>query len=167
MAYYLLLALCDAGETPLAFDLVTCRDEHSWHAMLEAGATSAMEVWTTDLKRNVSFCHAWSSVPVPVIVEKVMGLRRGTPGRREIVFDPCPLEQLDWAKLEVPLYGGTASVALAKEQGKVRYELSLPAGVELRIREDSDLVLLERDNKARRYSFRKSGPTMRQGVGGG
>jgi hypothetical protein len=155
MAYYLLLALCNVGETPLVFDLVTCQDRNSWYSMLQAGATSAMEVWTTDQKRNVSFCHAWSSAPVPIIVEKVMGLQLGTPGGRGICFDPKPPEQLDWAELTVPLQEGIASIAFSRDGSKRDFELRLPAGVEFHVPEDNGLMLLERDRKLGRYRFRQ------------
>jgi hypothetical protein len=167
MAYYLLRALCRVDETSLAFDLITCRDKNSWHSMLEANATSAMEVWTTDLKRNVSFCHAWSSVPVPIIVEKVMGLQSMAPARQGICFDPWPPQELDWADLEVPYQDGIASVSFSRQGGETEYELCLPAGMELCVPNGSGLLLLGRDRELGRYRYRKAGLPEGQVLPGG
>jgi hypothetical protein len=155
MAYYLLQALCDAGETQLAFELITCGDTNSWPSMLQAKATAAMEVWTVDQKRNVSFCHAWSSAPVPIIVERVMGLCLKVAERDRIRFNPRPVADLDYAQLELPLGEGIVSVTLSKEGDGVLYELRLPAGVEVQMPADPGLVLLGREPKRGEYRFRR------------
>lgn len=155
MAYYLLQAVCQTGETALALDLIASQGGNSWHSMLQAGATAAMEVWTVDLKKNVSFCHAWSSAPIPVVVERVMGLRTQAPGRRTICFDPQPVPQLDWAKLELPLGEGVASVSFSKHGGDTVYELGLPGGVDLHVPDAGNLILLEWDREVGRYRLRR------------
>lgn len=157
MAYYLLHALYRASAADLAFDLITCRDPNSWHSMLEAGATTAMEVWTVDLKRNISFCHPWSSAPIPVIVEHLMGLQPLRPGWDGVQFAPQTPAYLDWATLTIPIPQGTVYVSFSKQGDLIRYELSLPPGVALHPAETSGLALIEENGETGKYVLERGG----------
>lgn len=127
-SYFVLKALYDAGESQLAYELITSRDLHSWHSMLEAGATTCMEAWAPDLKWNTSWCHPWSSAPVPMIAHELMGLRPATPGWREIRFAPHPPAGLESASIALTIPPGRLEAAFRQEGRTVTCRLTVPAG---------------------------------------
>lgn len=127
-SFFVLKALYDSGEPDLAYDLITSRDLHSWNSMLEAGATTCMEAWAPDLKWNTSWCHPWSSAPIHMIAHEVMGLRPGTPGWKDVRFDPRPPEGLDSAAIAITIPQGKVVAEFQQTNSAITYHLSVPAG---------------------------------------
>ncbi len=127
-SYFVLKALCDAGEHDLGYDIMTSDDLHSWHSMLEAGATTCMEAWAPDLKWNTSWCHPWSSAPIPLVAHEIMGLRPATPGWTQIRFAPRPPADLRFAELTMTVPKGTVSASFVREGNEVTYRLRVPEG---------------------------------------
>ena len=68
-AYFLLYALLRIGEKQMVYELITNKSERSWYQMLQEGATSAFEEWSTEQKDGCSLCHAWSAAPIPLLME--------------------------------------------------------------------------------------------------
>ena len=118
-----------AGEPELAYDLITSKDEHSWHEMLKHGATTCMEAWGPDQKWNTSWCHPWSSSPVYLIAERVAGLRPAEPGWRRIAFEPHVPASLDHFAFRITIPQGTVDVTFSREDG---FALTTPPGVPVR-----------------------------------
>lgn len=133
IAPFVIEGLYRAGQFELAYDLITSKDEHSWHEMLKNGATTCMEAWGPDQKKNASWCHPWSSSPIYLITEHVMGLTPAEPGWKKVRFEPHMPESLEQAFLSLPLPNGSVSVRYLKESGFV---LTLPEGVEAEVAED-------------------------------
>ena len=127
-SFFVLKALYDAGETELAYDLITSRDLHSWHSMLEAGATTCMEAWAPDLKWNTSWCHPWSSAPIHMVAHELMGLRPASPGWKKIRFAPRLPAKLTSASISIRTPQGTVNAGFEQRAGKVTYRLSVPTG---------------------------------------
>ncbi len=75
MAYFLLKALCRMGRYDDAYALIVNDSDHSWLNMIREGATTCMEAWGKDQKWNTSWCHAWATGPVPVLIEDFLGYR--------------------------------------------------------------------------------------------
>ncbi len=63
-SFFVLEACAALGEYELEYELITSRDEHSWHHMLTEGATMLFEAWGKEQKWNTSLCHPWASAPV-------------------------------------------------------------------------------------------------------
>jgi hypothetical protein len=129
LAYFLLHALFRAGRIDLAYDLITCHDQNSWASMLAAGATSALESWTPELKANGTWCHSWAVTPAAMIVQHVMGLRPESPGWATLRFDPQTPRKLAEASLEVVIPQGRVRVSHLTEGGRIFYELRVPRSV--------------------------------------
>ena len=125
-ASFLLEGLYNAGESDLAYDLITSHDTHSWHTMLEAGATTCMEAWGPDQKWNTSWCHPWSSCPVFIVAGELMGLKPENPGWDTIAFSPKPPTDLEWAELSITTPKGFVKTSYKQDNRTIVYRLSVP-----------------------------------------
>lgn len=124
-AYFVIQGLYNAGYNDLAYRLITSHAEYSWYSMLEAGATTCMEVWKPDMKSNTSWCHPWSSSPIIFISENTMGLSPATPTWRSIYFKPRPPISLDSSKLTMNTPNGSITVSYFKDSHTTHYILEL------------------------------------------
>ncbi len=128
-ANFLLQGLIAAGQADLAFDLMTCEEPRSWRNMLEEGATACMEAWGADQKWNTSFCHAWASTPVALLVEHFLGIRHAEPGWRAIHLQPRMPRVLKNASLHLLLPQGRLSVTYTRSERMELYSLYVPPEV--------------------------------------
>ena len=126
IASYVLEGLFKAGAADLAYDLITSMDEHSWHEMLKHGATTCMEAWGPDQKWNTSWLHPWSSSPLYLIAEYVMGLSPAEPGWQKIRIAPAAIAGLPDMRLRVPLPQGEITVTYTTKEG---YTYMTPADI--------------------------------------
>ena len=154
--YYLLEAMCAAGENRRALDTV----RNYWGAMLDMGATSFWEdfnvAWTNNAfridelpvagKKDVhgdygefcysgfrhSLCHGWSCGPAQWCINRILGVRSLAVGCKKVEVRPF-LGDLDWAEGAMALPdGGKVAVRVEKgADGKLRGEVRAPAGVEI------------------------------------
>lgn len=125
-SFFVLKALCDVGEHELAYDLITSRDLHSWHSMLEAGATTCMEAWAPGLKWNTSWCHPWSSAPIYMVTHCLMGLGPATPGWSTVRFAPRPPAELPSAAIQLTTPMGRVHARYERDGRDVTYHLQVP-----------------------------------------
>ncbi|MGI6460598.1 MAG: family 78 glycoside hydrolase catalytic domain [Candidatus Hydrogenedentales bacterium] len=139
IAPFVIEACYRAGEAELAYDLITSKDEHSWHEMLKHGATTCMEAWGPDQKWNTSWCHPWSSSPVYLITERVAGLRPAEPGWRRIAFEPKVPDSLENFELQLTIPQGALQVKYTQADG---FALTTPPGVPVRAELPEDVKLL-------------------------
>ena len=123
IAPFVIEACYRAGDADLAYDLLTSKDEHSWHEMLKHGATTCMEAWGPDQKWNTSWCHPWSSSPIYLIAEHVMGLTPAVPGWRALRFAPHMPETMTSATITIPTPPGPVTVQYTTDNG---YDLTVP-----------------------------------------
>jgi len=126
-SFFVLKALYDVGESQLAYDLMTGRDLHSWHSMLEAGASTCMEAWAPDLKWNTSWCHPWSSAPIHMVAHELMGLRPAQPGWKLVRFAPRAPAELPSASISLTTPQGRVQASFEKSEGTITFRLQLPA----------------------------------------
>ena len=141
IASYVIEGLFKEGVADLAYDLITSTDTNSWHEMLRHGATASMEVWSPDQKGNTSWLHPWSSSPIYLIAEYVMGLSPAEPGWKGIRIAPAPISDLPDITMRVPLPTGDSIIAqYTTEEGytyivppDVPVEATAPEGVALRV----------------------------------
>ena len=154
--YYMLEAMCEAGENRRALD--TVRDY--WGAMLDMGATSFWEdfnlLWTKNAfridelpvhgKRDIhgdfgefcypgfrhSLCHGWSCGPAPWCIRRILGIRPVGIGCRRFGVAPF-LGDLDWAEGAMALPDGQAIAVRVERRpdGTVTASIDAPHGVEV------------------------------------
>ena len=128
IAPFVIEACYAAGEHELAYDLITSKDEHSWHEMLKHGATTCMEAWGPDQKWNTSWCHPWSSGPIFLIAERVMGLTPAKPGWEVVRFEPRMPASMDHADFATTTPVGKIAMRYRRDEG---YALTVPPGVSI------------------------------------
>ncbi|HAS83744.1 MAG TPA: alpha-L-rhamnosidase [Verrucomicrobia bacterium] len=151
--YYMLEAMAKAGEIQQGID--TVRDY--WGGMLDMGATSFWEDFDIEWTRNAfridelpvpgkqdihgdfgqfcykgfrhSLCHGWAAGPAPWLIAHVLGIQVVESGCRKVWITPF-LGNLDWAEGTFPTPMGVIKVRHErKTDGKVKSQISLPAGV--------------------------------------
>jgi len=125
-AYFLLQGLYNIGEADLAYDLMTGEDEHSWQAMLRAGATTCMEVWSPEQKANLSWCHSWGSAPVILAAAEIFGLRPALPGWRKILFRPQLPSGLEHASIRITTPYGPINAQFVQSRNTADFTLTAP-----------------------------------------
>ena len=128
IAPYVIAACFQNGAPDLGYDLITSTDTHSWREMLRNGATTCMEAWGPDQKKNASWCHPWSSGPIYLIAEQVFGLSPAAPGWTKIRFAPPRIKGLPEMSLRVPTPRGPVTVRHTPGKG---YTIMAPDGVKV------------------------------------
>ncbi|MBI2425903.1 MAG: family 78 glycoside hydrolase catalytic domain [Candidatus Hydrogenedentes bacterium] len=128
MAAFLIEACFKNGAADLAWRLINAEDEHSWQEMIRSGATACMEVWGPDQKGNTSWCHPWSSSPVYLITEYVLGIQPGAPGWTSIRIAPARIRNLPPMQVDLPIPGGRVQVNYAPGKG---YTVLAPKEIEV------------------------------------
>ena len=107
--YFILEDAFALGKSEWGFKLI----RHYWGAMIQAGATSAWELFHPGdpllAKRTVSKCHGYGVSPNAFIISELVGIRPAEPGMRMIYFNPLPGD-VTWAKATIPTPNGTISV---------------------------------------------------------
>ena len=125
-AQYLLEALFEAGRDEYAVQLMTARTKRSWWHMIELASTMTLEAWDADFKKNLTWNHAWGSVPANIISRYVLGVRPAEPGYAKMLIAPQP-GALKSARGKVPTAVGPVVVSF-KNGDTFMLELDLPRG---------------------------------------
>jgi alpha-L-rhamnosidase len=111
---------------------LTC-DQPGWSRLLERGATFTWEAWDLAEGTDYSQSHAWSASVVKEILEHLLGVRYRSAGGWELLIEP-PLCRLESAIGSVPAGNGSVEVSWNRENGLVRLECTVPAGVSAVVR---------------------------------
>jgi len=126
-AQFLLDALYDNGGPAHAFSLITDRGPRSWHRMLVAGATMAVEAWDLVFKPNLDWNHAWGTAALNAITRKVIGMEPVAAGSSRIRIKP-QLDGLDSLQARIPFPTGIADFRFRRTAGGMQVEVRLPKG---------------------------------------
>ena len=82
-----------------------------------------------------SFCHGWSSGPVPFLAERVLGINIAEPGCKKIILKP-DLGDLAWAKGDFPTPHGILHVEVTRgADGTAHTVYTAPKGVTVELAE--------------------------------
>lgn len=126
-AQFLLDALYDAGRGQAALALMNAKHDRSWHNMIAAGSTVALEAWDIKYKPNLDWNHAWGAVPANVIPRKLMGIEPIEPGFKRFRLRPQPAS-LDHASIRTPSPKGPIDAKFTRPQGAWKLEFTVPDG---------------------------------------
>ena len=109
-SYFVLKALAKVQEYDFIYELITCKDERSWHTMVSEGATACFESWGKDQKWNTSLCHPWASSPIIILIEDIAGIeiRDGNVySTQGMIGHTLRIpESLDFMKVRITVNGG-------------------------------------------------------------
>ncbi len=124
---YFFRELFDRGEDAFAHELLQ-RSGELWKGMLEAGSTTAWEVFTPE----ISLCHGWSAFPMEIFATRVLGIRATSPGYR--TFDLRPgLGPLGRAEGSLWTLNGSVDVRWTKTDRRTTLRLTVPANTTARV----------------------------------
>ncbi|MFM7182613.1 MAG: family 78 glycoside hydrolase catalytic domain [Verrucomicrobiales bacterium] len=126
-AQFLLDGLYEAGRADAALALMNAKHDRSWHNMIQAGSTVALEAWDIKYKPNLDWNHAWGAVPANVIPRKLMGIEPLEPGFKRFRLRPQP-GNLEHASIRAPSPKGAIEANFTRPQGAWKLECSVPAG---------------------------------------
>ncbi|HOV33860.1 MAG TPA: family 78 glycoside hydrolase catalytic domain [Candidatus Hydrogenedens sp.] len=139
IASYVIEACFKEGNPNLGWKLLTNDTESSWKEMLRQGATSCLEAWKPEMKTNMSWCHAWSSCPIYLISEYILGLQLLKPGWQEIRFAPANIDNLPEMHFIKPLpNGGYCSVNIKNKN----YTLTTPGNIKVSTESQQEQTLI-------------------------
>lgn len=130
-AYFVLKGLYDNGYADLAYELLTSDEEHSWSNMLKEGATSCMEVWGKDQKKNTSWCHPWSSSPIYFVRGEIMGIKTENLGQKKVEIIPHIPADIDHMHLDFPIPDGRIDARFVRTDKGIDYTVSAPDDIEI------------------------------------
>lgn len=117
--YYLHAALSAAGYGDRYLDSLG-----QWRDMLARG----LSTWAEQADPTRSDCHAWGASPNIEFFRTVLGIDSSAPGFRRVTIRPA-LGKLTHVSGSIPHPAGEIAVSLAVENGELKAEVRLPAGV--------------------------------------
>lgn len=134
---YLLETLGDYGYAEDAWKLIVSRDYPGWGYMLDNGATTLWERWEKAEGEGMnSHNHPMLGCPGGWLFRYPAGIRIGveTAGFDRFTLDPVFLRDLDHAEAEYASRAGMVRSAWCRENGKIVYDFTIPAGSRARVR---------------------------------
>lgn len=131
---FLLPALCDAGESELAYEIITRTEYPSWGYMLKNGATTVWERWNgytedagfEDPEMN-SFNHYSLGSCTEWFYSYVLGIKLGDDG--SVTIKPTFTDKLSYAKGRVKLKHGYLGVLWQNENAARKVTITADDGV--------------------------------------
>jgi alpha-L-rhamnosidase len=135
-SFYWLWAMHTAGRHAQAIDYI----RRHWKVMLDAGATTAWEVWG----QGASLCHGWSSGPTSLLPAWVLGVRPLADGMNRVLIAP-QTGGLAWARGAVPTPHGPVRVDWKRVGAQLTLRAETPKGVEADVVVPGQPALLRRD----------------------
>lgn len=144
--YWVILGLYTMGEDAFAYDLLTCKDERSWHTMISEGATTLFEAWGKEQKWNTSLCQPWGAYPVTFYTHNIMGIKPH-PGMKSFTISPSVDDSLDFAEIELPIPDGWIKAAFKREEKGIVYTISAPKNIELIFDDKPNVTFINNSQK--------------------
>ena len=136
---YLLPALCEIGETDLAYKIIKQTSYPSWGYTIEHGATTIWERWNGYTEENGfetanmnSFNHYSLGSCVEWLYSHVLGIQLLEDGK--VLISPSLSKELGYAKGECQTRQGVVSVCWKEENGEYSVEI---------VAEDTDKLQLD------------------------
>ena len=133
---FAILYLYEALEKAGRLDEILASIYQNYLPMLEEGATTVWEVFSTSNDRPSGFptrshCHAWSSAPLQFLPRIVLGVRPLEIGGRAFEISPRPGD-LSWARGAIAAPGGAVRVEWKREGNRLSLRARGPEGTLLR-----------------------------------
>lgn len=139
----LLPVLADHGHLDAAYDLLFQREQPSWLAMIDRGATTMWELWEgidADGVPHESLNHYSKGAVISFFHRYVAGLRRTSPTWRTFEVAPMPGGGLTWAHARHTTPHGEAASAWRVEDDRFMLEVTVPPGCSATVRMPSGAV---------------------------
>ena len=122
--YYYFSVLYNHKEYDKIFDLIVSDEKNSWKTMLNTGATTCIEAWHPDDKKNCSFCHPWSSTPM-IFNDIFFGISSYGTGYKVLQFKPRIPKQFNKGTYTKPTPLSDITVSFERKDKKIIYNVTL------------------------------------------
>jgi hypothetical protein len=122
--YYYFSVLYSYREYDKIFELMVSDERNSWKTMLNTGATTCIEAWHPDDKKNCSLCHPWSSTPM-IFNDIFFGISSYGAGYQILQFRPRVPKHLNSGTYTKPTPLSDITVSFRREGNTVEYQLTL------------------------------------------
>jgi hypothetical protein len=120
---YVLQAMVSQGLAGEALQLI----KEKWGTFLDMNASTFHEMWNVTIE---SRCHAWSSSPVYLLMQIVLGVQPTTPGWTKVRIKPF-IGDLDFARGTIPTPWGPLVIEWEKAgEDQLAVRLEVPEGLE-------------------------------------
>lgn len=122
------------GDAELAVDLLTNDGMQGYEHWRKNGVTTFHEYW--DSSRSRSHCHPMFGAPVAYLFEYLLGIRQPeeSGGYSELIISPQAVSKFNRMSGSMDTPKGIVCVSYEREQGGVRFSISVPADCKARFR---------------------------------
>ena len=120
--------LFENGQAQLAFDLITSKEDVSFHNMMVNGATTLWEDWWPQRSLN----HPMFGALTRYLFIYLLGIRQpaGSAGFEKVLISPCLVDGLDWASGHITTVKGKIEVSFVKHGSVVDFTVTLDSGID-------------------------------------
>ena len=124
----LIRTMFEHGDAELAVDILTNNGTQGYEHWRQNGATTFHEYW--DSNRSRSHCHPMFGAPVAYFFEYLLGIKqtKESAGYREMVISPVAISKFGRMSGSMETPQGRVSVGYEKEEGGVRFNVTIPQG---------------------------------------
>ncbi|MCR4614852.1 MAG: glycoside hydrolase family 78 protein [Clostridiales bacterium] len=120
--------LFENGQAQLAFDLITSKEDISFHHMMVNDATTLWEDWWHHRSLN----HPMFGALTRYLFMYLLGIRqpKDSCGFEKILIAPCLVNGLDWAAGHITTVRGKIAVSFVKHDSAVDFTVTLDEGMD-------------------------------------
>ena len=133
----LIRTLFENGDAELAVDILTNDGAQGYEHWRQNGATTFHEYW--DSNRSRSHCHPMFGAPVAYFFEYLLGIKQNESscGYSDLVISPQAISKFGRMSGSMQTPNGRVAVKYEKEQGGVRFCVTIPKNCKAVFRVDS------------------------------
>lgn len=126
----LIRTLLERGDEELAVELLMSEGEQGFAHWRKGGATTFHEYW--DSNRSRSHNHHMFGAVTAYLFEYILGIKQkaDTAGYTSLVIEPVMVSKLNRASGSMTVPAGVVAVSYEKKAGRVKFEITIPKGVE-------------------------------------
>lgn len=149
VSQFLLEALFKYGDSAKALDYITATNDTSWYNMSHGiGSKLTTESWNFDFKSDMDLNHAWSTSPINITKNYIIGIAPEVAGYSVTSFKP-DFFSIDSIQSSVPTALGQVNVDYEKNGGVYKIKIGVPDGMQMsfKLSEYDNFSLCEIDNK--------------------
>ena len=137
-AQFLLEALFKNGYASKGIDLMTNESLRGWMNMIYEGSTITTEAWSSQIKPNQDWNHAWGACPANIIQFYLIGIRPVESNFSKILIQP-KIGNLNYVTTKYPTNKGTIEITIERSEKGIMLDLVIPEEI------DADIVLSKSD----------------------
>ncbi len=124
----LIRTMFERGDAELAVDILTNNGSQGYEHWRQNGATTFHEYW--DSNRSRSHCHPMFGAPVAYFFEYLLGIKqtKESAGYKEMIISPVAISKFGRMSGSMQTPNGKVAVAYEREEGGVRFIITIPRG---------------------------------------